>query len=144
MFVNGIVTIKARAGTKAVIPPYIRPGIWHSRYYIDWIKNTTSGETVGGVRGQRSQSVLLPNVERFSVNTENFSLEISDVSRDDSGTYFGQLGVSEGPGAIPMPYTQIQSMGVILEVYGVFIISVCMPWSDYQILLVYRATSDCQ
>ena len=112
---DGITTIRAKAGSTAVLPPYIRTGNWHSRYYIDWYKD---GNLVGRIDGLRSSSNVDTVPERFSVDPANFSLMIRSVSRSDSGQYFGMLGVTEGQNLELRGFNQTENMAITLEVYG--------------------------
>ncbi len=76
---DGVITIRARSGSTVILPPYIRSGIWHSRYYIDWEKQ--GGETVGRIDGFRSPMLIDRVPEGFSVDPADFSLMIESVSR---------------------------------------------------------------
>ncbi len=112
---DGNITIKTKSGTTAVLPPYIRPGIWLSRYHIDW-KNSNE-ILVDGIRGLRG-TLIDQGIERFSVDPIDFSLKIERVTRNDAGNYFGELGVKESEDAREMNYIQTIQMGIRLEVYG--------------------------
>ena len=98
-------------GETAIIPPYIGPGRWHSRYYIDWYN--VNHTLVGRVDGRRSSiNGLLP--ERYSVNIGDFSLRIQSVARSDAGRYIGELGVTEV--STQYDYTPMKSTKLL--VYG--------------------------
>ena len=103
--------VRVEVGETAIIPPYIGPGRWHSRYYIDWFN--VNHTLVGRVDGRRNPiNGLLP--ERYSVNIGDFSLGIQSVARSDAGRYTGELGVREG--TMDHPYTPTRSIKLL--VYG--------------------------
>ncbi len=112
---DGITTIRAKAGSTAVLPPYICTGNWHSRYYIDWYKNS---QPIGRIDGLRSPQLVNIGQEKFSVDPGNFSLMIESVSRSDTGAYYGVLGVIEKTGNLERTFEQTQTMPIVLEVYG--------------------------
>ena len=102
--------VRVETGETAIIPPYIGPGRWHSRYHIDWFMNHT---LVGRVDGRRTPiNGLLP--ERYSVNIGDFSLGIQSVARSDAGRYVGELGVTE----VSTPYHYSPRRSTKLLVYG--------------------------
>ncbi len=109
------VTERVAIGSDAVLIPLIPPGRLLAQYYIDWLKNSSS-QILGSIQGPRPSSPLGPN-PKYSVNPDTFALTIPSVSFDDRGVYFGVVGVVDPAGQLNL-YTQTQTLGVTLDVYG--------------------------
>ena len=99
----------------AVLTPLIPPGSLLAQYYIDWLTNNSS-QTVGRIQGPRSFLPMDSN-PKYSVNRDTFALTIRSVSFDDRGLYYGVVGVRDPAGQLNL-YTQTQTLGVTLDVYG--------------------------
>ena len=104
-----------RIGSDAVLNPLVLPGSLLAQYYVDWLDN--SSQTIGRIQGPRRSLLPLDPNSRYSVNPETFALTIQSVSFDDRGIYFGVVGVAD-PAGQTFLYTQTQTLGVTLDVYG--------------------------
>ncbi len=110
-------------GSDVLLTPLIPPGRLLAQYYIDWLDN--SSQILGSIQGPRPPLPLGPN-PKYSVNPDTFALTIRSVSSEDRGVYYGVLSVVKQTvntinGQIShraYTYTQTQTLGVTLDVYG--------------------------
>ncbi len=110
-------TVMIKKGEEAVLEPLVSPGMLLGQYFIDWM-NGSNTEALATIQGPRLSPTLLRSVDsRYSVDPNTFALTIRQVSFSDRGLYLGVVGVADPKGQLFF-YTQTQSMGINLEVYG--------------------------
>lgn len=113
---NKPLLVRVKRGTTVVLHPFIEPGLWHSRYHIDWTKGSYLVGRIDGLR--QTLATPIPLDERFTVNKADFSLQIRNVSFDDAGNYTGAVGVKANVDSHKIPYKQTQYKEITLLVYG--------------------------
>ncbi len=105
------------SGTEARLKCAVRPGKLIGFYSVEWSNASNPNEILISLRGGQTSGDS--NNDRYSIDTADLSLIISDVSPSDAGDYVCVLGVDGGNRASgEMIYEQTRSVNLTLRVFG--------------------------
>ena len=108
------------SGTKARLRCAIQPGKLIGFYTVEW-SNVKTGLMIS-LRGGHTSGSDNSNSGHYSIDREDLSLIISDVSPADAGDYVCVLGVEGGDRAVAeMVYEQTRSVNLSLVVFGMYV-----------------------
>ena len=119
------------SGNEARLPCAIQPGRLVGFYIATW-RNATSGEVLVDFRMGMPRTNA--NFERYSVDPNDLSLIISEVTPADTGEYVCVLGVNGADRADgDMFYEQTHSINITLMVFGMSVILHCTTLKTFSI-----------